>query len=191
MSAGCTTACSSRPSVSTRIWRFLPLSSCQHHSRSDRCGAPFFRALHALAVDDAGRRARFTIHGFATLHVERVMNAIQRAVLVPKVEITKQRALGRQIFGNVTPLASRAQHIHETVHDFPRLNRALPSATFGRWNNRLDVRPLIVRQIARIAQLVTNEHGTDDSSEDQDRQSDLHPDPEVTDCRLDSVPPWI
>src|ERR1700694_4491720 len=26
---------------------------------------------------------------------------------------------------------------------------------FGRWNNRLDVRPLIVRQIARIAQLVT------------------------------------
>src|ERR1700730_17543319 len=84
MSAGCTTACSSRPSVSTRIWRFLPLSSCQHHSRSDRCGAPFFRALHALAVDDAGRRARFTIHGFATLHVERVMNAIQRAVPVPK-----------------------------------------------------------------------------------------------------------
>src|ERR1700724_1411120 len=83
------------------------------------------------------------------------MNAIQRAVPVPKVEITKQRALGRQIFGNVTPLASRAQHIHETVHDFPRLNRALPSATFGRWNNRLDVRPLIVRQIARIAQLVT------------------------------------
>src|SRR3981081_1681662 len=49
----------------------------------------------------------------------------------------------------------RAQHIHETVHDFPRINRALTSATFGRWNNRLDVRPLIVRRIARIAQLVT------------------------------------
>src|ERR1019366_1001796 len=59
------------------------------------------------------------------------------------------------LFGNVTPLASRAQRIHETVHDFPRVNRALPSATFGRWNNRLDVRPLIVRQIARIAQFVT------------------------------------
>src|ERR1700730_10607049 len=34
-----------------------------------------------------------------------------------------------------------------------------------------------------------NEHGTNDSSEDQDGESDLHPDPEVTDCRLDSVPP--
>src|SRR5450759_39702 len=69
--------------------------------------------------------------------LERVMNAIQRAVPVPKVEITKQRTLGRQIFGNVTPLASRAQYIHETVHDFPWLHRAPPSATFGRWSNRL------------------------------------------------------
>src|ERR1700724_1532557 len=36
-----------------------------------------------------------------------------------------------------------------------------------------------------------NEHDTDDSSDDQDGQSDLHPDPEVTDCRLDPVPPRI
>src|ERR1700731_404327 len=36
-----------------------------------------------------------------------------------------------------------------------------------------------------------NEYGTDDNSEDQDSQSDLHPDPEVPDCRLDSVPPRI
>ena len=36
-----------------------------------------------------------------------------------------------------------------------------------------------------------NEHDTDDSSEDQDAQSDLHPDSEVADCRLDPVPPRI
>src|SRR5580693_5965011 len=36
-----------------------------------------------------------------------------------------------------------------------------------------------------------NEHGTNASSKDQDGESDLHPDPEVTDCRLDSVPPRI
>ena len=83
------------------------------------------------------------------------MNAIQRAIPVPKVEITKQRAFRRQVFGNITPLASRAQNIHDAVHDFPRINRALPSAAFGRWNERLDVRPFIVRQIARIAQFVT------------------------------------
>jgi hypothetical protein len=60
-------------------------------------------ASGALAIDDAGRRARFTIQGFPTLHIERVMNAIQRAAPVPKVEITKQHALGRQVLGNVTP----------------------------------------------------------------------------------------
>jgi len=42
-----------------------------------------------------------------------------------KVEITKQRALRRQVFGNITPLASRAQHIHEAVHDFPRSTERL------------------------------------------------------------------
>ena len=36
-----------------------------------------------------------------------------------------------------------------------------------------------------------NEHDTDDGSDDQDGQSDLHPDLEVTDCRLDQVPPRI
>ena len=83
------------------------------------------------------------------------MNAIQRAVPGPKVEITKQRALRRQVFGNITPLASCAQHIHEAVHDFPRLNGALASAALGRRDQGLDMRPLIVRSIARIAQLVT------------------------------------
>ncbi len=106
---------------------------------------PLFPRSNTLAVDDASRRARFTIHGFATLHVKRVMNAIQRAVPVPKVKIIKQRALRRQIFGNITPLASRAQHIHKTIHDFPQLNRALASAAFGRRNERLDVRPLLIR----------------------------------------------
>jgi hypothetical protein len=61
-------------------------------------------ASEALAIDDAGRRARFTIQGFPAFHIERVMNAIQRAAPVPNVEITKQRALGRQVLGNVTPL---------------------------------------------------------------------------------------
>ncbi len=34
---------------------------------------------------------------------------------------------------------------------FAQFARAFPPATFGWWNHRLDVRPLIVREIARIA----------------------------------------
>jgi len=74
------------------------------------------------------------------------MNAIQRAVPVPKVEITNSVLFGAVL--EHTALASRAQHIHEAVHDFPRLNGALASAAFGRRDQGLDVRPLIVRQIA-------------------------------------------
>src|ERR1700730_9348168 len=39
-------------------------------------------ASGALAIDDAGRRARFTIQGFPALHIESAMNAIQRAAPV-------------------------------------------------------------------------------------------------------------
>jgi len=50
--------------------------------------------------------------------------------------------------------ASRAQHIHEAVHDFRGSTERLrpPRLPEG---SRLDVRPLIVRQIAGITQLVT------------------------------------
>ena len=41
--------------------------------------APLFRALDALAVDDRGRRAGLTPGLLAALHVERVMDAIERA----------------------------------------------------------------------------------------------------------------
>jgi len=53
------------------------------------------------------------------------------AVPVPKVEITKQRALRRQVLWEITPLASRAQHIHEGRSRFPALNGALASAAFA------------------------------------------------------------
>ena len=45
---------------------------------------PFFCAFHALAVDDAGGGACFAFRLFATFDVERVMDAIQRAVPVPQ-----------------------------------------------------------------------------------------------------------
>jgi len=64
-----------------------------------------------------------------------------------KVEITKQRALRRQVFGNITPCI-RAQHIHEAVHDFRGSTERLRPP---RWpEDQGSNRPLIVRQIAGI-----------------------------------------
>jgi hypothetical protein len=57
MSAGCTMAWSSKPSISTRICRFLPLIFLPH---TDQCRLPLFRALHTLAVGDCGGGAGIT-----------------------------------------------------------------------------------------------------------------------------------
>src|SRR5215470_12137198 len=91
----------------------------------------------------------------ATLDVERVMNAIQSAVPAPQVEIIEQCATRRQILWNRPPLTSRAQNIHDPIHHLTNVNAALVSTAFGRWNHWLDMRPLIVRQIAGIAQSAT------------------------------------
>ena len=57
-------------------------SACRHRSRGCRCEPPFFSAFHTLTVDDAGRGAGFARGFLAALEVERMMDAIQRAVPV-------------------------------------------------------------------------------------------------------------
>src|SRR5260370_29304472 len=52
---------------------------------------PFFSALHALAIDDGGGRAGFSFALLPTRHIKRVMDAIQRAVVAPQVEIVVLR----------------------------------------------------------------------------------------------------
>src|SRR5882672_1017788 len=83
MPAQCTMAWSSKPSVSTSIWRFLPLTFCPHHSHADRCKPPFFGAFHALAIDNGGGGAGFSFRLLAACDVERVMNAIQHTIALP------------------------------------------------------------------------------------------------------------
>ena len=79
--------------------------------------APFFRALDALAVDDGGGRARLARGGFAALHVERVMDAIERAVPAPQIEVIVDRRARRQVLRDRAPLAAGAQDVHQAVDD--------------------------------------------------------------------------
>src|SRR3984893_6310535 len=116
---------------------------------------PLFRALDALAIDDAGGWAGLALHRLSAFHVKRVVNVLQRAVVIPQIEIIEERALGWKVFGNIAPLTARAQYIHDPVDDLAHIDFSLSPAMFGRTNQRRDVRPLLVRQIARITQLVT------------------------------------
>src|SRR5262249_26021064 len=61
-------------------------------------------------------------------------------------------AARRQIFRDRTPLASRAQNIHDPVHHFAHLDMALVAAALGGRDQWFDMRPFIVGQVTRISQ---------------------------------------
>jgi hypothetical protein len=114
---------------------------------------PFFAALDALRVNDRCDWAGFPRRLFATLHVKRMVNPLQRAVADPPLEIIMHGALRRQILGNRPPLAAGAQHVHHPVDHFANVNRPLVAAGLRRRNQRPDFGPLRISQIARIPQL--------------------------------------
>ena len=114
--------------------------------------APFFRALDALAVDDCGSGARLASGGFATLRVERVVDAIERGVATPAIEVIVKRRTWRQVLRDGAPLAASAEDIHEAVDDLAHVDMTSIAAALGRRNQRLDMRPFGVGQIARVAE---------------------------------------
>lgn len=125
--------------MSTGVWRFLPLFLSPRPSRSGRRNVPFFAAFHALTVDDAGCRTGFTPHRLAALHMERVMDAIERALPGPQIEIIEQRAARRQALRHVAPLAACAQHVHLAVDEFTHIYCPLAPAPLGRWRQLRDM----------------------------------------------------
>ena len=68
------------------------------------------------------------------------MKAIQRSVIVPKVKIFEQRAAWRKVFGDRPPLAAGAQDVHQTVHHFADIDAPFAVASFGRWDQGLNVK---------------------------------------------------
>ena len=77
-----------------------------------RCTPPFFSAFDALAVDDRSSGTCLPLFLFSALHVELMMNALQRAVPTPQIEVVEQRATRRKVFRDRAPLTARAQNIH-------------------------------------------------------------------------------
>src|ERR1700688_2008466 len=132
-------AWSSRPNVSTRMCRFLPLI--------------FLPAFHAFAVDDCGGWTGFPLRSFATLLIERIMDSFQCAVICPQIEVVVDRASRRQVFRDRAPLTAGRENIHEAVHHLPHDHRALTTASLAWRDQRFDQSPFVVSQITRISQL--------------------------------------
>src|SRR5271165_1317197 len=108
------------------VWKLsLPSQAAVHPHRI------FFRALDALAVDDGGGWARFARGGRATSHVKRVVDAIERAVPAPQIEITVDRRARWPVLGDRPPLPAGAQDIHQAVDDFAHVHRPPVAAALG------------------------------------------------------------
>src|SRR5260370_1847933 len=88
----------------------------------------FFRAFHALAVDDGGGRTGLSLLSFATLFIERVVDSCQRAVIRPQIEVVIDRASRRQCFRDRAPLTAGRAHIHQAVPHLPHDHPALATA---------------------------------------------------------------
>src|SRR5262252_8991173 len=84
-----------------------------------------------------------------------MMNAIQRAVIAPSVEVVVHGALGRQILRDRVPLAACAENIHDAVDNFADVHRPLVATTLGRWDFRFELRPVFVGQVTLVAQAAT------------------------------------
>ena len=83
------------------------------------------------------------------------MNAIQHAVALPPNEVVVHRAARRKILRKVAPLAAGAQDIHHPVHDRAHLLSPLAAARFRGRNEGFNMRPLVIRQVARVSQVIT------------------------------------
>ena len=98
---------------------------------SKPCGsseAPLLRSLGALAVDHRRRWARLAPFPVAYRHIERVVDALERAVPVPQHEVVMCRRLRRQVLGQRRPLAARPKNIEDPVEHLADVHVARPTA---------------------------------------------------------------
>src|SRR3979490_502935 len=120
--------------------------------RIDR-GSSFLRSLYALGINDCRSWTCFTRSLLTTFHIQRVVHLLQCAVVGPSFEIVVNGALGWQIFRHGAPLAAGAEDVHHPVDGLADVDRAFVAAGLGGWDQRPDLAPLFVAQIALVAQM--------------------------------------
>jgi hypothetical protein len=83
-----------------------------------------------------------------------MMDPIQRAVANPPRKIVMQRAARGKVFWDIPPLAAGAQDVHHAVHDRPHVRPPLTAAAFRGRDQRFDICPFVISQVARISQVI-------------------------------------
>src|ERR1700676_1282027 len=137
--------------VSRRIGNDVPLASLDLLASIIATGAATLRRFHGLAVNDACGRARFAPLVLARRDDERVVDRQPRPITRPRGEIPLNRRVGRKLFWKLPPLATRRSNVEQRIHQIAHIRLARASNQIRNRNERLDQRPLRVRQVACIA----------------------------------------
>ena len=139
-----------RPSVSRGCERLRPVTFLP---ASKPCGsASFLRSLGALAVDHRRRWARLAPFPVAYRHIERVVDALERAGPVPWHEDRMCRRPAVRSLGSADFWQPVHGFIEDPVEHLADVHVARPTAAPRRRDHWLDQRPLRIRQIARVTQ---------------------------------------
>ena len=84
-----------------------------------------------------------------------MVDPIQRAIPLPALKITKQRAARRKVLWNGPPLAPSTENIKQTINKTAFIHMAPVTAALRPRDQRRKHRPFLIRQIARVAQTTT------------------------------------
>src|SRR5215213_12010515 len=81
-----------------------------------------------------------------------MMNAAERAVPFPQVEILPDRAPGRQVLRKSLPLTACPEHVEDGIEHLTDIHRPRPPTALGRTDQRRNERPFSIGEIALITQ---------------------------------------
>ena len=80
------------------------------------------------------------------------MDAIECPVIIPAAEVIVHGAARRQVLGQRSPLATRAQDIHQPVDYLSLVDGPLVTTSLGGRDQRPDQPPLLISHVTRVAQ---------------------------------------
>ena len=114
------------------------------------------RRLGALTVDDCRARACLAARLLAHRDVKRIVDALQRAVPIPQLEIMVHRAFRRQILGQRLPLAAGPQQVEKAVDNLAHVDIPRPPATSCGRDHRRHQGPFFIGEITGITDILTS-----------------------------------
>src|SRR5271169_6258388 len=113
-----------------------------------------FRGFHRLAVNHSGRWARLSACCLARRHDQGVVQRAKYSATRPRVEIALNRRVGREVLGQLPPLAPGGRNVEDRVHYRSHRRCTGPPERRRQWQKWFDHKPLRIRRIAFIAHAI-------------------------------------